>query len=98
MFQLIRKEGIEKYLFRGFEVLVSVEGAGPSSTVSSVFGFSGVFWGLITVGNQLMTRTAGTVITMNNGPRGSDVKNILREAQRCILFLVTFNYENSKKL
>ena len=60
--------------FSGFGILVSVKGTGPSSTVSSVFGFSGVFWGLITVGNQLMTRTAGTVITMNNCPRGSDAK------------------------
>ena len=41
MFQLIKKESIEKHLFRGFGVLVSVKGAGPSSTVSSVFGFLG---------------------------------------------------------
>ena len=52
-------------------VLVSVEGAGPSSTSGSGFGCSEM---LITVGDQLMIRTTGTVITMNNCPRGSDAK------------------------
>ena len=68
--QLLKKEGIEKYLFgdSGF-LSVSKE---PGLRVLLVR--CSVFWGLTSVGNQLMFRTAGTVITMNNGPRGSDAK------------------------
>ena len=70
MFQLLKKGGTEKYLFGDSGFLSVSKELGLrilSVRISGVRRFD-------TVGNQLMSRTAGTVITMNNGPRGSDAK------------------------
>ena len=61
--QLLKKEGTEKYLFRG-SVFCVYQGTVPLSTGCSLFGFLC----LASVGNRFMFGTAGTI------PRGSDAK------------------------
>ena len=63
MIQLLKKEGIEKYLFRG-SVFCVYQGTVPLSTGCSLFGFLC----LASVGSRFMIRTAGTI------PLGSDAK------------------------
>ena len=75
MIQLLKKEGIEKYLFRG-SVFCVYQGTVPLSTGCSLFGFLG----LTSVGNRFMFRTAGTI------PRGSDAKETFFEKHVNIFF------------